>query len=163
MKNKLKYESYKVANNLLKEAKEHQDLPRCIAAIAISESIITDRLESYLNKKSPTIFFHKGKPRYHVSATEMVKECLKHFPNHNVYINSKLFEKIESKNLFEDIISWLKSRNVICHDFVKVESTQQPKTMKEFHLAAINVAEDGIKYTKLITKWHKQQLHIKNK
>ena len=61
MKNKLKYESYKVALRLLEHAKSHKDLPMCIAAIAFAESIIADRCQSYLYFKEQRFMVSREK------------------------------------------------------------------------------------------------------
>lgn len=162
MKN-LKYESYKEANNLLNDARENNDLPRCIAAIAVCESIIADRLQSYLKFKAPEIFIEKGKEKKFVATGKMVTECLKHFPEFKIDVNSKNFGKVESINLFKDLQTWLKSRNEICHGFVKSKPGTPTKEICAFHKAAIQAAEEGFKLTKLVSKWHKQQLQITNK
>jgi len=162
MKN-LKYESYKEANNLLNDARENNDLPRCIAAIAVCESIIADRLQSYLKFKAPEIFIEKGKEKKFVATGKMVTECLKHFPEFKIDVNSKNFGKVESINLFQDILTWLSSRNDICHGFVKTKPGTLTKEISAFHKDAIKAAEEGFKLTKLVSKWHKQQLQITNK
>jgi hypothetical protein len=162
MKN-LKYESYKAANNLLNDAIKNNDLPRCIAAIAVCESIISDRLQSYLKYKSPEIFRENGKEKKFVPAGIMIAECLKHFSEYRIDVNSKNYGKVESKNLFKDLQAWLKSRNDICHGFVKTNPGIPTKEIGEFHKAAIQAAEKGFMLTKLVSKWHKQQLQITNK
>jgi hypothetical protein len=163
MKNRLKYESYKAANNLLNDAIKNNDLPRCIAAIAVCESIIADRLQAYLKFKAPEIFVEKGKEKKFVSSGKMIAECLIHFSEYRIDVNSKNFGKVESKNLFKDLQAWLKSRNDICHGFVKSNPGTQTKEIGEFHKAAILTAEKGLMLTKLVSKWHKQQLLISNK
>ena len=47
-KNITKFESYKYASKLMDEAKRSKNLPFCISAIAIAESIIADRCLSFL-------------------------------------------------------------------------------------------------------------------
>ncbi len=162
MKN-LKYESYRAANNLLNDAIENNELPRCIAAIAVCESIIADRLQSYLKYKKPEIFLEKGKEKKFVSTSIMAEEGLKYFPEHTIHLNSKTLGVLESKNLFTDIKIWLKGRNDICHGFVKSKPGTPTKEINEFHKDAISTAEEGFKLTKLVSKWHKQQLQITNK
>ena len=162
MKN-LKYESYKEANNLLNDARENNDLPRCIAAIAVCESIIADRLQSFLMFKAPDIFFERGKEKKFVATGIMVSESLKHFPELKIHVNSKNHGKVKSTSLFLDIKTWLNSRNDICHGFVKSKPGTPTKEISAFHKAAIKAAEDGIRLTKLVSKWHKQQLQITNK
>lgn len=162
MLNTLKYQSYKTANNLLIEAKKNQYLPRCIAAIAICESIITDRMQSYLIYKNSPIMTNKGNPRKHVSATEMTIVCKKHFPKHHILVNSPKYGKIGSSNLFESIQLWLDCRNDICHGFVKTKPGTPSKEISQFHKQAIKTAEEGFILTKLVSKWHKQ-IHLTNK
>jgi hypothetical protein len=162
MKN-LKYESYKEANNLLNDARENNDLPRCIAAIAVCESIIADRLQSFLIFKAPELFFERGKEKRFVFTGKMVTECLKHFPKFKIDVNSKNFGKLESINLFKDLQAWLSMRNDICHGFVKSKAGTPTKEISIFHKAAIQAAEEGFKLIKLVSKWHKKQLQISNK
>jgi hypothetical protein len=163
MENKLKYESYKAANNLLNEARKNNDLPRCIAAIAVCESIISDRMQSFLKFKEPEVFIQKGKEKKYIATGIMAKVCLKHFSNYKIEINSKNLGKIESIDLFNDIKSWLSSRNHICHGFVKSESGSHSKQIDEFHKDAFQTAQEGFKLTKLACKWRKQQLQMTNK
>lgn len=162
MLNTLKYQSYKTANNLLIEAKKNQDLPRCIATIAICESIISDRMQSYLININSPIMINKGNHKKHVTATEMTIVCKKHFPKHHVKVNSPKYGKIESSNLFESIQSWLICRNDICHGFVKTKPGTPSKEISQFHKQAIKAAEEGFILTKLVSKWHKQ-IHLTNK
>ena len=70
MKNKLKYESYQVAMRLLENAKRHKDMPMCIAAVAVAESIIADRCQSYLFYKEKESQ-KDGKKMEDMSLTEM--------------------------------------------------------------------------------------------
>jgi hypothetical protein len=162
MLNTLKYQSYKTANNLLIEAKKNQDIPRCIAAIVICESIISDRMQSYLMYTNSSIMINKGKSRKHVSANEMTKECQKHFPKHYISVNSSKHGKTMSSNLFESIQLWLECRNDICHGFVKTKPGTPSKEIRNFHKEAIKAAEEGFILTKLVSKWHKQ-IHLTNK
>ena len=163
MKNKLKYESYKAANKLLNQARVYNDLPMCIAAITFCESIIADRLQSFLTYEVPTVFLKRGKENKFVSTGEMTQKCLKLFPRYQIERNSKNIGKIKSVDLFEDIKIWLSSRNDICHGFVKSKPGTPTKEIIAFHKAAIQAAEEGFKLTKLVSKWHKQQLQLTSK
>ncbi len=162
MKN-LKYESYKAANDLLNEARENNDLPRCIAAITVCESIIADRLQSFLMFKSPEIFSERGKEKKFVATSRMSAECLKHFPDFKIDMNTKKYGKLQTINLFQDTQSWLLSRNNICHGFVKTKPGTPTEEVSVFHKNAIKAAEHGFKLTKLINKWHKQQFQVTKK
>ena len=161
--NKLKYESYKSAYKLLNEAIENNDLLRSIAAIVVSESIIADRLQSFLMYKNREIFFQKGKEKKFVPTGTMVKECTNYFPKYEIIINSKNLKRIESLNLFKDLKNWLSIRNDICHGFVKTKPGTPTKEVIEFHKSAINAGQEGIKLTKLVIKWHKKQVQLTKK
>ena len=158
MKNNLKYESYKAANKLLNQARINNDLPMCIAAITFCESIIADRLQSFLTYEAPAVFLKSGKERKFVSTVEMTKKCLKLFPGHQIELNSKNVGKIKSVALFEDLKEWISHRNDICHGFVKSKPGAPTKEINAFHKAAIQAAQEGYELTKLVSKWHKQQL-----
>jgi hypothetical protein len=58
---------------------------------------------------------------------------------------------------------WLKERNNILHGFAKSKTSEGTKNIVEFHHNAIDAAENGLRLTKLVSKWHKQQLQITNK
>ena len=98
-----------------------------------------------------------------MSTGKMLSECLKYFSNLSIDLNSKNYGKVESKNLFKDLQAWLESRNDICHGFVKSEPGTPTKEIGEFHKVAIQAAKDGFILTKLVSKWHKQQLQLTNK
>ena len=51
--NKAKYNSYKYAIDTISNAAKIQDFAVCIAAVALAESIIADRCQSYLHYKEP--------------------------------------------------------------------------------------------------------------
>ncbi len=155
--NYIKYKSYTAAFNVLKDALKNDDLPRCIAAVAVCESVIADRLQSFLKFKTPTLFLKRGKEVKHVSTSHMIRECLKYFPNYRIEIRSK-HGRIDSESLFDDLLTWLSCRNDICHSIVKSEPGYPTVDVDEFYLSATRAAKEGIKLSKLTSKWHKQQL-----
>jgi hypothetical protein len=163
MKNKLKYESYLVAMRLLENAKRHNDMPMCIAAVAVSESIIADRCQSYLFFKEKEFMVSRVKEKGYVETKVMIDKCGKHFKKLSLTIKPKSGKVIECKDLFQECQLWLKERNNICHGFVKSKPGTPTKEISAFHKAAIQAAEEGFKLTKLVSKWHKQQLQITNK
>lgn len=157
MKNTLKYKSYRVAFNLLQEATLHKDLMRCIAAIAVAESIIADRCQSYLAFADPSVFIDKfGKVIPFPSTGRMVALLKKRFLQHRVEIRSV----IKTENLFGDIVIWLQARNTIIHSFAKSKPSTPTETVESFHTMAIRTAEDGLRLAKLVSKWHKNQLRF---
>ena len=75
MKNNEKYQSYKTAMNLLENAVENSDLHMSIAAIAIAESIISDRCQSYLFYKEKVYMKTCERNNKYVSTKQMLDKC----------------------------------------------------------------------------------------
>jgi hypothetical protein len=163
MKNKLKYESYQVAMRLLENAKRHKDMPMCIAAVAVAESIIADRCQSYLYFKEKGFMETREKEKRYVTTKELIDKCGKHFKTLQLTIKPKTGKEIGCKDLFGECQLWLKERNNILHGFAKSKPREGTKNIVEFHHNAIDAAENGLRLTKLVSKWHKQQLQITNK
>ena len=163
MKNRTKYESYYVAMRLLENAKRHKDMPMCIAAVAVAESIIADRCESYLYFKEKAFMESREKEKQFVSTKVMIDKCGKHFKTLPLTIKPKTGKTIFCKDLFGECKLWLKERNNILHGFAKSKPSEGTKNIVEFHHNAIDAAENGLRLTKLINKWHKQQLQLTNK
>jgi hypothetical protein len=162
MKNKLKYESYQVAMRLLENAKRHKDLPMCIAAVAVAESIIADRCQSYLYFKEIEFMVTREKEKQHVSTKVLIEKCGKHFKKLALTIKPKLGKEIVCMDLFSECQVWLSERNDIIHSFAKSKPGEKTKNIVEFHHKSIDAAENGLRLVKLVNKWHKQQLQISN-
>ena len=77
MKNYNKYNFYKNAFELMELAKIHKSLHYSISAIAIIESIIADRTQSYISFKEKE-WFELQKEK-HIKTTVLVNKCNKHF------------------------------------------------------------------------------------
>lgn len=163
MKNRTKYESYQVAIRLLDNAKRHKDFTMCVAAVAVAESIIADRCQSYLYYKERDFMESREKGKRYVSTKEMLEKCGKHFKKLSLAIKSKSGKVIECKDLFQECQLWLKERNNILHGFTKSKPSEGTKNIVEFHHNAIDAAENGLHLTKLVNKWHKEQLQITNR
>jgi hypothetical protein len=163
MKNKLKYESYQVAMRLLENAKRHKDMPMCIAAVAVAESIIADRCQSYLFFKEKEFMVTREKEKGYVETKVMLDKCGKHFKKLAVTIKPRIGKVIDCKDLFSECKQWLSDRNEILHGFTKSKPGEVTKNIVEFHHKSIDAAENGLRLVKLINKWYKQQLHITNK
>jgi hypothetical protein len=163
MKNKLKYESYQVAMRLLENAKRHKDMPMCIAAVAVAESIIADRCQSYLFFKEKEFMVNREKAKGYIETKLMIDKCGKHFKQLSLSIKPSKGKVIECMDLFQECQLWIKERNDILHGFAKSKPSEGTKNIIEFHHKSIDAAENGLRLVKLINKWHKQQLHINNK
>jgi hypothetical protein len=163
VKNRTKYESYQVAMRLLENAKRHKDFPMCIAAVAVAESIIADRCQSYLYYKERDFMEIREKEKKYVTTKEMLDKCGKHFKKMSLSILPRIGRPLNTEDLFTECQLWLKNRNYILHSFAKSKPKSSTLNVVEFHRQAIIAAEEGLRLTKLISKWHKQQLQRTNK
>ena len=130
-----KHDSYTLAYDRIALALK-QGFP--LEAIAIEESIIADRLISYLT--------YKGK---------------------SVSIKTSFFELIDTAkntstdfkiNIYSQLDSWRDKRNKMLHGIVK----SMPKTAPEikaddFIQTATELAEEGLKFTRIVQNWQRHQ------
>ena len=64
---------------LLENAKRVKDMPMCIAAVAVAESIIADRCQSYLYFKDKAFMETWENEKRYVSTKELIDKCCKNF------------------------------------------------------------------------------------
>jgi hypothetical protein len=151
MQKSIKYNAYKQAFSLMKIAKENKSLPYSIASIAIAESIISDRMQSYISYKEK--HWYENKKNLNIGSKILADKCEIHFTR--LHIKSKSENVIiESMDLFNDIKLWLKSRNIVLHSFTK---SNHGLNMIEFSDLSFITSEEGLKLCSLISKWFKQQ------
>lgn len=145
-KNLEKYIAYKVAHHQIKKAMTYGFY---IEAIAIIESIITDRMISFINgyseKRIDASSHTLGR------AASMAKHiCCKH--------------AIDGHNLVDDVIEWSKRRNVIVHAIAKSNSGFGPPipAIRFFHEAE-KTAKEGLSLLKRVKAWHQSNLRKRTK
>ena len=161
-KNMTKYNAYKQAFTLMKSAKSEKNLPYSIASIAIAESIIADRTQSYISYKEKR-WFEANKDK-HIRTATLVDKCNKYFRNHSVRIKTIDSTKFETEDLFGEIKDWLKKRNNILHSFAKSNPGMQKMDINDYIQYAIKTSEEGYRLTSLLKKWFDKQNRItKNK
>lgn len=165
MKNKLKYNSYKIGFRILNDAKIKKDLPHSIAAIAIAESIISDRALSYLSfKEIEWLNNKKKKDLTKIGTTELILKCKSCNPNYAISIKSKRNGIVlDTVDLFGDIKTWLEKRNSVIHGLCKSLPGTKTKNIVQFLHDAIETAESGLKYSELISKWNKEEKKLSKK
>ncbi len=154
-KNMTKYNAYKHAFTLMELAKSEKNLPYSIAAIAIAESIIADRTQSYISYKENSWF--ESKKDKHIRTATLVDKCNKHFKNHSVCIKRKNSSNFQTDDLFLEIKDWLKKRNNILHTFAKSHPGMKTMEIDEYIKYAIETSEEGYRLTSLLKKWFDQQ------
>lgn len=155
MKNFNKYNFYKNAFELMELAKIHKSIHYSIAAIAIIESIIADRTQSYIAHKKKEWF--ESQKEKHIKTVVLIDKCNKYFKKEKIVIKRKDLAKYESNDLFLDIKEWLKKRNNILHSFAKASINNNKITYNEFVHYTITTSEEGIALVKLLNKWFKNQ------
>ena len=163
MKNTQKYDSYKEAFKLMKQAVDNQELPTSIAAIAITESIIADRCYSFLHYKENRFIMEKKSRNEFIKTSVLVDRCGKYFKNHPEKVNQKDGNVLSTTSLFPEVKEWLKKRNSCLHGFAKSEPKTPTMSVDDFKRFAIETSKEGYKYATLIKKWHKNELEKNRK
>jgi hypothetical protein len=143
MSNTPKYLSYKLA---------HEKITRALAegypleAIAICESMITDRLLSYAN-------YHGGKlDPTKATLGQVIKRIRK-------LVTDLAATDPLGDDLLEKASGWAASRNHALHAIAKSGQGQGPKiSAAEFDEFAMATAQDGNRLLKQIKSWHQKQV-----
>ncbi|MDB9775617.1 hypothetical protein OAB47_05225 [Vicingaceae bacterium] len=157
-KNMSKYNAYKQAFTLMELAKSEKNLPYSIASIAIAESIIADRTQSYISYKEKR-WFEANKDK-HIRTATLVDKCNKHFKNHSVCIKRKNSSNFETDDLFLEIKDWLKNRNNILHAFAKSNPGMPTMDINDYIQYAIKTSEEGYRLISLLKQWFDKQKRI---
>jgi hypothetical protein len=135
-----KYDKYREAWTRIKKAQENKFF---LEAITIEESIISDRLSSYL--KSQEIY--PEKPRF-LSLGKLVDLWGKACPD-PIHIN-------EIENLQDAVLAWKDKRNDAVHAIVKSKPGQSEVSVSEFLEKARATAEEGVILAMAVQKWKRQ-------
>jgi hypothetical protein len=146
-----KYNSYKYAIDTISNATKSQDFALCIAAIALAESIIADRCQSFVHYKEPE--FYSSKKR--ISTNNLIQICGKHNKKCKILVKNKNGITFSSEDLFNDLLKWLETRNIILHRFAKSEPLTPTIAIEEFIEITIKAAFKAEELVSCLTKWHK--------
>ncbi len=143
-----KYESYKEAWARIDSACENKFF---LEAITIEESIISDRITSYLARPgSAGLLQSKGNgPHFHSLKS----------------LNTKLRKDVggpvqhgDFKDLCASLEEWRSNRNTAIHAIVKSDPGTPTSPVEDFLADAEKCAEQGKKLARAICAWHKSQL-----
>jgi hypothetical protein len=143
--NAIKYEAYREAWTRIKQAQESGFF---LEAITIEESIISDRLISYLTRtpEAPDPRDRRGKM---LSFSQLIERWQKQLlPN--------TISSITYTDLTIEIDEWRKSRNDAIHAIVKSEPGQSMDDIEKFLENAKKVAARGEYLAREVCKWDKQ-------
>ena len=143
-KNYAKRDSYALAFGMISTA-IHHNFP--LQAIAVAESIISDRLWSALNASKPT----GGKKETVGKALEVWKHLMKNgvpFPSGE-----------EAEPMRENLVSWWDSRNKLIHGIVKSFRGKEPQlAAANFERSAMKAARIGEELARNSCNWSQKQI-----
>ena len=140
-KNMTKYESYKFAFDRIEEAL-NENFP--FEAIVLEESIITDRLQSFLETNN-----RKNNLTFAASIKAVLNLIEKNDPH---------------RNLIEALDQWRDNRNKCVHGAVK---SKNDRKIPEFNADAVlfeahKIATDGYELTKKVRSWEQKTKRTTN-
>ncbi|OHE57631.1 MAG: hypothetical protein A2Z47_13205 [Thermodesulfovibrio sp. RBG_19FT_COMBO_42_12] len=140
MKNTAKYLSYKAAWERISSAIEHGFY---LEAVALCESIISDRLISYVH----------GVTGKHVKLETQF--------NHLIGLwrtNAGVIAWKDHVDLADSVDLWRTKRNMVVHGLVKSAPRKPTQNVESFIELARTSAEQGRELAKAVSAWHKKQL-----
>lgn len=124
-----------------------------LEAITLAESIISDRLYSFVK-------FHEsvGKPLLH----EKEKKAAKRTSLGNLTTKARRYNNVQSltksgQNMFDAIDEWRDARNECIHSIAKSEPGTPTVSVDEFIELARNTAVNGKQLARLVCDWHKKE------
>jgi hypothetical protein len=144
-----KYESYREAWSRIKLAQENHFF---LEAITIQESIISDRLISFLTQTAPNPLTRRRNGRFPMFG-KLIDLWRSEFP-----------DKLQS-GAYPDLIAavdqWRCSRNQAIHAIVKFESGESTQSIDLFLQKAKDAAEEGEKLTREVCDWCRKEKNRK--
>lgn len=146
MKNMGKWASYRLAHGHIKAAMEQGFY---IEALALEESIISDRLDSAVKEKG---LENSGKLLLLGPLITLIK-------GHPAEFKS-LYEWLEKKGMaFEDVRRWKDERNKFVHNVAHgLPEQETPVTAEEYDARGKAAAESGRKLARAICDWSKSEV-----
>ncbi|GAX40780.1 hypothetical protein NIES4075_17460 [Tolypothrix sp. NIES-4075] len=140
-KNVKKYESYKYAFERLKEAIEREFF---LEAVVIAESIISDRLISYLVVRHQELKTSEKLPNTKTSLGKLIEKWQQ--------IDQKVSYK-DWDDLIKDVDKWRGDRNECAHALVKSNPGSSTHSVEEFVTKSRNCALVGTKLARAVCSW----------
>lgn len=144
--NAKKYEAYREAWTRVKQAIENGFF---IEAITIQESIISDRLISFLTRPGASnAYIKKKKTGNFVSFHQIIKYWRSEF---TVPLQSGVYV-----DLIDAVDKWRRNRNEAVHAIVKIDQNNGSQTIDGFLQQAKRVAEEGELLAREVCKWQQK-------
>jgi len=114
-----------------------------LEAVTIEESIISDRMLSFLEKNCGVVLGGH-------SLNNTSKEWLKHATK---LVGAESEAANEVKALFANLDAWREYRNQVVHGIVKSKASRHEDHIDNFLVAAAQAAKDGEKVARAIDRW----------
>lgn len=150
-KNIDKYEAYKKALSLIRRANRSNDDMNCVTCVAIIESMISDRLNSFIEGKK--IWNNKINPKSSIS--KKIQLLKRYYEHKTLKMELKFSGRVvKTTDLLKDIEDWIKKRNSIIHSFGNSKTGESPIHYFEFFSKARDTSIKGEELLKLVLKWH---------
>ncbi len=150
-KNMPKFNAYRLAFGMIKDALE-KGCP--LQAIAIEESVLTDRLSSTLNVGRPN---RRAKSSLGCALGEW------HPKKSNASRNAALFDDY-MEMLFPKLDAWWKNRNALLHGIAKSAQGGTPEIdAADFMAYAMKTAKEGLMLVRKVDAWTKRQISAARK
>ncbi|PZO44114.1 MAG: hypothetical protein DCF19_02590 [Pseudanabaena frigida] len=141
-----KYESYREAWSRIKLAQENHFF---LEAITIQESIISDRLISFLSRPESSNPLYKKRNGQFPSFYEIIEHWRSEF--------SDVIQSGSYPDLIEAVNQWRKTRNEAIHAIVKSDPGEPTQPINLFLQKAKEVAQEGEKLAREVSKWCKKE------
>jgi len=141
-----KYESYREAWSRIKLAQENHFF---LEAITIQESIISDRLISFLSRPTASKPLSKNKNSQFPSFGKLIEHWRLEFPD--------ALQSGSYVDLIEAVDQWRCMRNKAIHAIVKSEPGKPTKSIDELLQKAKDTAEKGEKLAREVCKWSQKE------
>jgi hypothetical protein len=147
------WEAYTYAWGRIKRAKE----AGCeIEVVAIVESIISDRLRSYLKGQRP-------ETDWDGAGFNTLIEATRAHVNGSVVLRiaaspASVWPDVTTTDLFGELVQWRERRNAAIHRVINRDVDRSPASPYELGPYLEQVGRDGEKLARLVTKWHKRSL-----
>lgn len=113
-------------------------------AVTLAESIMSDRLLSYLAGKQAR---PKGHPSFKGLIEAWKRSC--HAP----------IKQSRITNLQQEVDTWRISRNKVVHGLVHSEPGQPTESVEDFLSLAKHAANEGAKLARAVCSWHQNELN----
>ncbi len=154
-KNINKGEAYHLFFSKIKLCNETSDIFHLIGLTAATESIMSDRLSSFLLNIRRNNYKNGFVLNSNSSFAKLLLQCKVHLEV-SLKINSKDGVTLQTQNLFDEIWEWKEKRNEVVHAICKSKKNVSHKNLQILFSEALYSCQQGHNLLRLLLKWSKQ-------